>query len=97
MTMERKVFTLIGRNVNSMEEFHDEVQKTLCPNFKHYGRSWNAFNDILRGGFGMFELDEEITLIVKNKKHLKKQLGEGFLNRIERIVKAHAHIQLLFE
>ncbi|MGC9779586.1 MAG: barstar family protein [Candidatus Heimdallarchaeota archaeon] len=60
MITERKIFTINGKNINSHPEFHDEILRVLCPVFKHYGRSWNALNDILRGGFGTFELGEKI-------------------------------------
>ena len=61
--IDGKIFTINGRNINSYDEFHDEVQSVLCPKFKHYGRNWHAFNDILRGGFGTFELGEKIIII----------------------------------
>ncbi|MHA1186827.1 MAG: barstar family protein, partial [Candidatus Heimdallarchaeota archaeon] len=53
---ESKIFIINGQNINSLEEFHDEVQNVLCPKFTKYGRNWHAFNDILRGGFLSFEL-----------------------------------------
>ncbi len=68
---EGKIFIMNGRNISSIEEFHDEVQNVLCPKFTRYGRSWNAFNDILRGGFGTFELGEKIIIIFKNKRNTK--------------------------
>lgn len=73
------------------------MQKVLCPNFKGYGRGWDAFNDILRGGFDTFELDEKITLVVKSKKHLRKNLGVDFLNKITKLVKQHKHIEFIME
>jgi len=94
---DRKIFTIHGNNINTLPEFHDEIQRVLCPGFKHYGRSWDALNDILRGGFRTFELDEKITIIFKNKKHVRKSLGEGFLNRFTKLVEQHNHIKLLFE
>lgn len=94
---EIKVFTLDGHNINSISEFHDEIQNVLCPSFKHYGRSWNAFNDILRGGFGSFEFGEKIIIIFKYKRYVEKRLGEGFLKKIEKYVSSNKNIELKYE
>ncbi|MHA1213399.1 MAG: barstar family protein [Candidatus Heimdallarchaeota archaeon] len=95
--MDDKIFTLNGRNINSITEFHDEVRNVLCPAFKRYGRSWNAFNDVLRGGFGSFELGEKITIIFKNKKYVKKRLGEGFLKKVAKFAEIHDNVEIIFE
>jgi len=61
------------------------------------GRNLNAFNDILRGGFGSFELGEKITLIFSKTKYVKKQLGESFLKKIVNIINTHEHIELILK
>ena len=95
--MAKKTFTIIGKKINNLEEFHDEVHRVLCPTFSSYGRNWNSLNDILRGGFGTFELDEEITIVFTSKKHIRKQLGENFLPKFARLVKQHKHIEFVIE
>ena len=95
--MEKKIFIINGHNINSLEDFHDEVQNVLCPKFKKYGRNWNAFNDILRGGFLSFELDEKITIIFKYKRYVEKRLGEGFLNQFTKTVAHNDNVELKFE
>ena len=95
--MENKTFTLNGHNINSLKEFHDEVKNVLCPKFTKYGRNWHAFNDILRGGFLTFELDEKITIVFKNKRYVEKRLGEGFLNQFTKIVAQNDNVELKFE
>ena len=95
--LEEKIFTLDGHNIKSMEGFHDEVQKVLCPKFTKYGRNWHAFNDILRGGFLSFELDEKITIIFKNKRYVEKRLGEGFFNKFTKVVAQNDNVELKFE
>ena len=94
---DRKIFTIHGKSFETLPEFHDEIHRVFCPGFKHYGRSWNALNDIFRGGFGTFELDEKIIIVFKNKKHVRKSLGEGFLNRFTKLIEQHKHIELQFE
>ncbi|MBA4043287.1 MAG: barnase inhibitor [Erythrobacter sp.] len=46
-----KEYVLDGSKVTSLEAFFDEVSVTLIPG-AYWGRNLDAFNDILRGGFG---------------------------------------------
>jgi RNAse (barnase) inhibitor barstar len=94
--MTKREFVLDGHNMKTLEEFYDEAQKILCPTFKHFGRNWDAFNDILRGGFGAFELGEEILLKVKYKNYIKKHLGEHFLKDFTEIVELNKNVELLW-
>ena len=48
MTVE---YILDGTKVTSLEAFYDQISDTLIPN-AFWGRNLDAFNDILRGGFG---------------------------------------------
>jgi RNAse (barnase) inhibitor barstar len=49
--MPKPVLEIDGRNVVSLESFYDEVERVLIPGAS-WGRNLDAFNDILRGGFG---------------------------------------------
>jgi RNAse (barnase) inhibitor barstar len=40
-----------GARFSTLDEFYDEISRSLIPG-AHWGRNLNAFNDILRGGFG---------------------------------------------
>jgi RNAse (barnase) inhibitor barstar len=44
-------YVLDGRRITSLESFYDEVSSTLIPG-AWWGENLDAFNDILRGGFG---------------------------------------------
>ena len=94
--MGKKEFILNGLVMKSQDLFYDEVQKILCPGFKHFGRNLSAFNDILRGGFGKFELHEEIILKISNKKSLKKNLGENFLKKIIQVIESSINVELIW-
>ena len=65
-----------------MDDFYDEVQRVLCPGFKGFGRSWNAFRDVLRGGFSAFEENESIEIVLEGMKKMKKHLPESQFRRI---------------
>ena len=46
-----KVYTIDGSNFKNLEGFYDEISRVLIPGFD-WGHNLDAFNDILRGGFG---------------------------------------------
>ena len=93
---EKKLLILNGHNILTIEKFYDEFQKVLCPNFKYFGRNWNAVNDVLRGGFGVYEIGEEVIIQIKYKNYIIKHLGENVLNKFEKIVRKHETIELIY-
>jgi RNAse (barnase) inhibitor barstar len=66
-----KDFVIEGRNIKSVEEFWDEVQNILASGFSFFGRNLDAFKDILCGGFGPFEEDEQIRLKFIHRNYAK--------------------------
>ena len=44
-------YFLDGKRITSLEAFYDEISRVVIPGAK-WGRNLDAFNDILRGGFG---------------------------------------------
>ena len=49
----REVFTIYGRRFSNMAGFYNEVERVFTSGLDwKIGRNLNAFNDILRGGFG---------------------------------------------
>lgn len=83
---QKKTFILKGEKIKSLDSFYDEAQEVLCGGWKGFGRNLDALNDILRGGFGAFDCNEEIVVIWKNF-HLsssfkdKKKIIEVFQER----------------
>jgi hypothetical protein len=47
----KAVYVINGREFATLEEFYDAVSLVLIPGAE-WGHNLNAFNDILRGGFG---------------------------------------------
>ena len=72
-----KTFILDGNNFTDMEGFYNEINKLLTKNL-HWktGHNLNAFNDLLRGGFGVHEYNEPITIRWINFNKSKEALGE---------------------
>jgi RNAse (barnase) inhibitor barstar len=89
-----KEFILDGKNMTSVENFYQEVQRVLCPSFKKMGRNLHAFRDVLRGGFGAFDEDEPIHLWIIHKKQMNEYLRENFVNSIFKIIDESTNVIL---
>lgn len=71
--MPKPVFEIDGRNFDSLDGFYDEVTKSLGA--APWGRNLDAFNDILRGGFGT--PDDGFVLRWVNSERSRVALGYG--------------------
>lgn len=67
-----KAYQMDGTNFETLEGFYDEVSRVLIPRVS-WGRNLDAFNDILRGGFGTPE--EGFVLIWENSEISRVNLG----------------------
>src|SRR4051812_1467169 len=47
----KPTYEIDGRRFATLDEFYDEISRVLIPG-ADWGRNLDAFNDILRGGFG---------------------------------------------
>jgi RNAse (barnase) inhibitor barstar len=74
--MAIKEIILNGNKFSDLESFYNEVDKVLTKNLNlKTGHSLDAFNDILRGGFGIHEYEEQIKIIWVNSLKSKNDLG----------------------
>lgn len=48
---EKQVYIIDGARFSTIEQFYDEISRVLIPGAK-WGENLDAFDDILRGGFG---------------------------------------------
>lgn len=65
-------YRIDGERFSTLEEFYDEISRVLIPNVS-WGHNLDAFNDILRGGFGT--PDDGFILIWENSAVSKRRLG----------------------
>lgn len=68
----KKTYDIDGNNFATLEEFYDLVSRTLIPGAK-WGRNLDAFNDILRGGFGTPE--GGFVIRWRNSRQSQERLG----------------------
>ena len=82
-------YVLDGTRITSLETFYDEISRVLIPNDGFFGRNLDAFNDILRGGFGT--PDEGFTLIWINSASSRERLGYAETVRQLELTLAECH------
>lgn len=68
----KRTYVIDGGRFSTLEEFYDEISHVLIPECG-WGENLNAFNDILRGGFGT--PDEGFVLRWENSEISRQKLG----------------------
>ena len=85
MNAEKRILEIDGAAFDDLAGFYEEVSRKLIPGAK-WGRNLDAFNDILRGGFGTPE--GGFVLRWLNAERSKRQLGfEETVRYLERKVR----------
>jgi RNAse (barnase) inhibitor barstar len=76
MLKKMRTIEINGNNFSNLSGFYNEVEKKMTSglNWK-IGRNLDAFNDVLNGGFGIHDVDENYQLYWKNAKKSKSDLG----------------------
>ena len=75
-----KVLTIDGNHFSDLEGFYDEIDKILTKGLDwKTGHGLDAYNDLLRGGFGVHEYGEPIVLKWLNYEKSKRELGTDFI------------------
>ena len=83
----REMFTIDGRRFSNMAGFYDEVEQVfICGLDWKIGRNLNAFNDILRGGFGRHEYGQPIHIQWLAYEKSVRNLGKETMDTIVEII-----------
>lgn len=92
--MSKQTLLINGDNFSDLEGFHNEIDRVLTKDLDwETGHNLNAFNDLLRGGFGVYEYEEPVKIIWTNFSGSKLRLGEELTNTLLEIIKEHEHIE----
>lgn len=92
--MGKQTIIINGDNFSDMETFYVEIYNVLTKNLDwKTGHNLNAFNDLLCGGFGVFEYDEEVKIIWTSFSKSKQTLGQDMTDTLLGIIKEHRHIE----
>ena len=74
--MNPKKIEIDGKRFSNLKEFYDEIERCLTSGLDwNIGRNLDAFNDILKGGFGVHKYEEDIELSWKNSERSRLELG----------------------
>ena len=85
----KKEITIDGNNFHTLNEFYDEVENKLTKGLDwKIGRNLDAYNDVLRGGFGFHSYEEPLKIRWVNSENSKKTLGpKATVKYLEEILK----------
>jgi RNAse (barnase) inhibitor barstar len=72
---KNKIITIDGRHFSDLPGFYHEVSLVLMKDTDWKAGTLDGFDDILYGGFGVFEGGEEIEIIWKESQKSKEDLG----------------------
>lgn len=73
--MQREL-VIDGNHFDSLDGFYNEVEHIFTKDLSwKTGRNFNAFNDVLRGGFGVHEYGEPICIKWLHSAKSRKDLG----------------------
>jgi RNAse (barnase) inhibitor barstar len=82
-----KTYEIDGERFSTLNEFYDEIESVM--QLAQWGRNLDAFNDILRGGFGTPE--EGFSIRWKNHTVSKERFGYVATARQLELQLAHCH------
>jgi RNAse (barnase) inhibitor barstar len=71
----RKTAVINGSHFSNLSGFYEEVSQILMKDADWKVGTLDGFDDILYGGFGVFENTDEIEIIWKDSQKSKKDLG----------------------
>lgn len=83
---ETIVLTIDGAKFRNLEGFYEEVSKNLIPT-QLWGRNLDAFNDILRGGFGTPAEGFEFKWL--HSEVSRTRLGGDLFDTLADIIRSH--------
>ncbi|TLD69672.1 barstar family protein [Phragmitibacter flavus] len=83
--MTKKIFIVDGGRFSTLKEFYKEIKESFGINCT-WGHNLDAFNDILRGGFGTPE--EGFVIKWTHSELSKVKLGKDF-DRLIEIIRCH--------
>jgi len=93
-TMDEHTIIIDGDNFSDLESFYDEIDGVLTKDLDwETGHNLDAFDDLLRGGFGVYEYAEPVKIIWTKFSESRKKLGNELIDTLLEIIAAHNHIE----
>jgi RNAse (barnase) inhibitor barstar len=71
-----KKIEINGNAFSNLSGFYDEIERKFTKGLSwKIGRNLDAFNDVLRGGFGVYDSGEAVEVVWTNADKSKSDLG----------------------
>ncbi|MEL7425338.1 MAG: barstar family protein [Bacteroidota bacterium] len=91
-------FIIEGSRITTAKSFFKEIERELLVDSSGIRRwSLDVFDDILLGGYGLYNLNEEFRLVWRNYKRSQARLNDELLDSIVEILNSHEHIELVLD
>lgn len=71
----KKVIVINGIHFSNLIGFYEEISNVLTKDINWKVGTLDGFNDILYGGFGVFENDDEVKIIWEESEKSRQDLG----------------------
>ena len=92
--MNKQTLKIDGEIFSDLEGFYKEIDRVLTKDLDwQTGHNLDAFNDLLRGGFGVYDYEEPVKIIWTKFTESKKVLGNELAEAINEIIRDHSHIE----
>ena len=92
--MDKKTIKINGDNFSDLESFYYEIDRVLTNNLEwKTGHNLDAFNDLLRGGFGVYEYLESVKIVWTKFSDSKEKLGNELTETLLKIITDQDHIE----
>ena len=90
----KKTLIIDGNNFSDMDSFYDEIEDKFTTNLSwRIGRNLDAFNDLLMGGFNVFEYEENINVVWTSFSKSQENIGKSKIDGLVEIISNHKHIE----
>jgi RNAse (barnase) inhibitor barstar len=90
----KKTIIINGTNFLDLEGFYLEIDKVLTKDLTwETGHNYDAFNDLLRGGFGVYEYGESVKIIWKGFAESKNRLGNEVVEKLLEVIANNENVK----
>lgn len=92
-----KEFIIEGTRITTVKSFFEEIERELLVDRSGID-SWSldVLDDVLLGGYGLYDLKDGVRLVWRNYERSKRRLNAIFLNDLVEILTSHKHVELVF-
>ena len=84
--IKRRAIVINGDEFDTMRQFFDYVIPMLSDGSFEAGRNLDAFNDLLRGGFGAHEYGQPLDITWRNFERSRSMLGDSNVLTLVQII-----------